>query len=413
MNLNKNTVILFLIFLFPVFIATVEHGGSTLFALLLITGLVLGWPMWRSLENWEKKILIGFLIFFVLISFSLINTQYISSGIKKEGRYIMFPLIIPIYLLLKKYKLETGKIFLLGLMVAPIVMLSQSLYQGFILNFPRARGAYSAIILGDVAMLVALIVACALLTMAKKWQHFLIGLLVIGMALSVSIMSGSIGGWILIPITFIWFTWIERSKLGVKSILSIVFVGVFLVLSAYSIDKVKNRVLSTISEYKAQINGSSNMSSMSQRFEMWRISIFIWKTQPLLGTGIGDFSIEISQKIIDGKSFLTKDYSHAHNIYFDAIATSGLVGLLGLLIFVQIIPYKIFYSFWKKEHDPWLNFYALSGMATIIAFAVFGLTEGWLARKPFVLTYIMCILVFMSSISVVKSKEKEVISHKS
>ena len=56
-----------------------------------------------------------------------------------------------------------------------------------------------------------------------------------------------------------------------------------------------------------------------------------------------------------------------------------------------------------------IRFYALSGMATIIAFAVFGLTEAWLARNPFVRTYLMSILVFMSSIAVVKASKAKAI----
>jgi len=49
-------------------------------------------------------------------------------------------------------------------------------------------------------------------------------------------------------------------------------------------------------------------------------------------------------------------------------------------------------------------------MTTIIAFAVFGLTEGWLARNMFVRTYLMSILVFMSSIAIVKIKKQSDVS---
>jgi len=53
MTLNKKFLIYIAILLFPILVATVQHGGSTLYALLLLVGLVLGWPAWRSLEAWE------------------------------------------------------------------------------------------------------------------------------------------------------------------------------------------------------------------------------------------------------------------------------------------------------------------------------------------------------------------------
>jgi O-antigen ligase len=112
-----------------------------------------------------------------------------------------------------------------------------------------------------------------------------------------------------------------------------------------------------------------------------------------------------------GRSSLEYQFGHAHSIYFDVLATAGLVGLVGVLVLMQAVPFRMFYLPWLKENDPWLSFYALSGMTTIIAFAVFGLTEGWLARNMFVRTYLMCILVVMSSISVIKAKKLTMYDH--
>jgi len=417
MTLNKTSPILLIIFLFPILVATVQHGGSTLFALLLLTGLALGWPMWRSLEVWEKKILIGFLIFFLLVSLSLFNTENISSGIKKEGRYVLFPLMIPTYLLIKKLQLETGKIFLFGLIAASIVLFGQALYQIYVLHWSRAIGAYNSLVVGDISMLAVILIVCALITVAQNWLHYLIGVIAIVAALSASAMAGARGAWILLPISLIWFMWIKRKFLGVKLTLLIVLIGIVLSFLAFSIDSIKYRVSTAVLGYQAIFDGPEQVSateSIRVRVELWRNSITIWKAHPLFGTGIGDFKTELFQSIKNGESRLTVELAHAHNIYFDTLATAGLVGLFGMIIFMQILPFKMFYSFWKKEHDPWLNFYSLSGMTTIIAFAVFGLTEGWLARKPFVLTYVMCIVVFMSSIAVVKLRDKEkVINHES
>jgi len=408
MMLEKKSPIYIAIFLFPILIATVRHGGGTLYALIFLFGLVFGWSAWRSLEAWEKKVLVGFSIFFVLISLSLINTQDFSSGVKKVERYIHFPLFVPMYLLLKKYQVDTGKVFLLGLLTAAVVMFGQAFYQTSILGWGRAVGAYNSLILGDVAMLVVAIVVCALFTVSQNWRHYLLGALAIGTALSASVMSGSRGAWILLPVMAVWFLWIKRKNLGAGPLILIVIMGLLLVWSALSLDQVKSRVDTAVTEYQNYSQDRSKINSISARLEMWRDSIIIWTDHPLIGTGIGDFKTDRLKLFEDGRSYLDTQFGHAHNIYFDVLATTGLVGFLGLLMLMQILPFHMFHSFWKNESDPWLKFYALSGMATIIAFAVFGLTEGWLARNMFVRTYLLSILVFMSSIAVIKMRDEKI-----
>jgi len=394
------------VFLFPVLIATMRHGGGTLYVLLLLFGLLFGWSAWCSLENWEKRVLIGFAIFFVLVSMSLVNTQDIESGMKKIERYIHFPLFIPMYLLLKKYRVETGKAFLYGSLIAAVIMFGQAFYQTSVLDWSRAVGAYNSLILGDVSMLIVVIVICALLTVSQNWQHYLLGIAAIGMALSASVMSGSRGAWILLPVIAIWLLWIKRKSLGAILLISIALIGTLLIWGALSLDRVKNRVDIAMTQFQDYFQNPAKKSSVSYRFDMWRDSITIWKTHPIIGTGIGDFKGDRAQLFVDGHSRIGRPFGHAHNIYFDVLATTGLVGFIGLLVLMQIMPFQMFYSFWIKESDPWIKFYALSGMTTIIAFAVFGLTEGWLARNMFVRTYLMSILVFMSSIAVIKIKKQ-------
>ena len=407
---NKNLSILIAVFLFPILIATVRHGGGTLYVLLLLFGLFLGWSTWQFLEDWEKRVLVGFSIFFVLVGLSLVNTQDFSSGMKKVERYLHFPLLIPMYLLLKRYQVETGKAFLFGLLIASVVMFAQAFYQTSVLGWNRAVGAYNSLILGDVSMLAVVIVVCALLTVAKNWRHYLLGGFAIGVALSASVMSGARGAWILLPVVTIWFLWIKRDGLKTLPLISIVVLGGVLVWGVLSLDQVKNRINTAVTQFQDYSQDHTKSNSIGARLEMWRDSIVIWKNHPLIGTGIGDFKNDRLQLFEEGQSHLSEQYGHAHNIYFDVLATTGLVGFLGLLVLMQIIPFHMFYSFWVKESDPWLRFYALSGMTTIIAFAVFGLTEGWLARNMFVRTYLMSILVFMSSIAIVKMKKPSELS---
>ena len=334
MILNKSLSIQLAVFLFPILIATVRHGGGTLYALLFLFGLALGWSAWRTLEAWEKRVLIGFSIFFVLVSLSLANTQDFAGGMKKIERYIHFPLLIPMYLLLKKYRVETGKAFLCGLLVAAMVMFGQALYQTSVLDWRRAVGAYNPLIFGDVSMLVLVFVVCALLTVSQNWRHYLMGALAIGLALSASVMSGSRGAWILLPVAAVWFLWVKRESLGVITLISIVILGTMLVWGALGLDRVKNGIDRTVRQFQKYSQDSTKTNTVGARLEMWRDGITIWKSHPLIGTGIGDYKNDRMQLFKERRSYLGRPYGHAHSIYFDLLATTGLVGVIGLFVFV-------------------------------------------------------------------------------
>jgi len=405
-NIQKSLFVYLAVFLFPALIATVRSGGSVPYLLLMLFGLFLGWSVWQSLETWEKKMLFGFILFFVLISLSLINTEELREGLKRVERFVYFPLIIPMYLLLKKYRIETGKVFLYGLCLASLVMFLQAFYQYSELGYPRAVGAYNPIVLGGIAMLFAMIIVGASITITKSWQYYLLAAVSAGLAFSVSIMSGTRGAWLALPVVGLWLLWLQRKKLQKFSFISIVILIFFVIWGALQIDQVKNGINRAVSNFQSYTQNPTKTTSVGARLEMWKDAVTIWKDKPFLGTGIGDYEKHRLQLYEEGELHKSFQYGHAHSIYFDVLASAGLLGFISLLIFVFFIPFRMFYSFWINESDPWMQFYALSGMITIIAFAVFGLTESWLSRNPFVRTYLMCILVFMSSISIRKSGKK-------
>lgn len=397
---KKRTLFQLIVFLFPVTVIIIPFFSGAIYALLILTSLFIGWSSWNKLNQSEKNLLFGFFILFLLIGLSLINTDDMSSGLKKIERYLHIPLIIPIYFLFRKYSVEAGKAFLVGIIVASFLIFGQAAYESIILGVKRAFGLYHFIVIGDISMWIAVIASCSILTVIRNKYHILISILSIILALSASILSGSRGAWAVLPVIFIWFIWLHRSHLSKTSVISIIILSVALGFGALNFGPIQTRMNAAISEYQAYSKDETKLGSFTARLEMWRDSIRIWKENPILGTGIGDFREDRLQFVREGTSFVKQDFGHAHNIYFDLLATTGLVGLLATLIFLLYIPFHMFYAFWNREADPWIRFYALAGMATILCFAVFGLSETWLARNVFVRTYMIALLVFMSSIMV-------------
>ena len=74
------------------------------------------------------------------------------------------------------------------------------------------------------------------------------------------------------------------------------------------------------------------------RYEIWKGALIIFKESPVLGTGTGDFTEDMSRLIEEG--IIEKDTNiwHAHNIYFQWLSTQGIIGFVSLfLLMVALI----------------------------------------------------------------------------
>ena len=142
--MRPKLLILGLVFIFPIIVASVG-GGSLTLILLLLLGLIYG-RGWSQLYDWERKFLLGFVILFSIMCLTLVNTEDMTSGLSRLDRYLRIVAIIPIYLMLRRFNLDTGKIFLLGAVIASFVLGVQAWYQVQMLDRIVATGAYHKIV---------------------------------------------------------------------------------------------------------------------------------------------------------------------------------------------------------------------------------------------------------------------------
>ncbi len=397
----KDFIVHISIFCFPIVVATVKNSGGIIAVILIVLGVIWGWPAWKNLHKWEKHLLFGFILLFLMAGISLINTENLHEGVSKLERFLYFPLCIPIYLLFRELKIETGKTLLLGAVVAGFVLLAQALYEINVLTADYAEGAYHKIIFGDIAMILALIIVAAMLTLEKPMWCYLIGIAAVCSAVYASVLSQTRGSWLLLPIALVGLLWLFRHGISRRNWLLAISASVVIFggLAVGLNNPVQRHINIGIEELKAHLEDPSHISSWGERMNMWNDSIAIWKASPIFGTGLGDFAGDSAELIADNISHLSKPYRHAHSVYFDALATLGLFGLVVLVVCVFCVPLYIFYSFWNACNTASLRFYSLSGLIIVVGFAVFGLTEGWLSRSAMVKAYLIFLLVFMSSIA--------------
>ena len=404
--------ILILIFTFPLVVASVRHGGTIIYVLLFLLSLVFGWRGWKLLQIWEKRVLLGLLIFFLLSILSYINTENFREGVKHLENFVRFIAIVPIYCMVRYYAKPTTESFIASIVVGAIILGLQAWYEVQIHNASVADGAYHKIVFGDTAILFAVILLAALFTLElKKWQ-VLICIAAVIAGVYASVLSLTRGAWLLIPILIPLWLWMYRGNFGRKGWL---VAGLVIVVSVtvgviWQPEKVKLALERGMQDLHTYQEHPSAPTSWGIRLNLWHDSVTIFQEHPVIGTGIGDLSADrkrlgdpderapgAREKNLANNVYLEGE--QAHSIYFQALATRGIIGFIALAVCLLILPLYYFYIHWEKAQDSQQRFYVLGGVSFIVAFAVFGLSEGWLTRNPFVNLYAMFLIVFMLGIA--------------
>lgn len=411
-------LVLLLAVLFPLVSVSVSSGGSTLYTLLVLPALVYAWSECKFLSRAEKWWLLSYVAFFAIAALSLLYATELKLGMEKLERYFRLATLGLVYLFLRRMNVEVGRFFLLGVVVAAVSLAVQAFYETQFLHIPVAAGLYHKIVFGDMAVLTFSIMLAAMLTVAQRpWHYLTLGIAMV-LALYASLMSATRGAWLLLPVVALVLVWFYRHKLGRRGWIAItVAFSLFAVtMAAWQPRAIMAPMAVGIHEIERYLNDPNKAGSWGARLEMWGNSIKIWRENPWLGTGLGDFSHDSQALVAEGVSanlMVAEEFSHAHSIYFDALASLGALGLLLLVVALFVLPWRHFARYWQESAEPWQRFYALSGLLTLVAFAEFGLTEGWTSRNPFVNPYIIYIAVFASSLAVVtgRGRDNRLFSH--
>jgi O-antigen ligase len=158
------------------------------------------------------------------------------------------------------------------------------------------------------------------------------------------------------------------------------------ILSYLTLPSIKMRTHEVVYELQSyQLNQDPNGKSIAQRFVYWNIAWDIFKTAPLIGIGTGDVADAFNSYYLTHPNLLQQQYQHrAHNQWLTILLTFGI---LGLLLFMLVVFYPLFYK--RKYLD---YFY----IVFFIAFALSLLTEDTLETQAGVTFYALfnCFFLF-------------------
>jgi O-antigen ligase len=395
-------LIVALVFLFPIGMASVRHWTSNsfyLFVFFSLIGLVGSGQWWRGAQGRERWILLAFVGFVGTALLSLVNADDLTQGVRRMEKMVAFLLFVPIYLGVRRLRVNLLPPLLYGVLLAGPVMAGVGAYSVFILDKPRAMGSYHPIIFGDLAMLLALVGAATwVFWVARgKWLRILFPIS-IACALYASMLSGTRGAWLALPpavavlLFFFRYHFPCRRRLFSVAIAGAILLAISPIVFPDTIGHGLGRIVHSLESFE---QGKNRNSSEGQRLLMWVLAMEVWRQNPLIGTGLGDFEHEVAVRMEAGQTELKTVRGHAHNIYFESLAVTGLLGLCSMVLAIFILPFCAFYAY---RHEPGAEVAAIGGIIVLVSFAVFGLTEGWLTRSVLVRSYLVFLLVFLTAL---------------
>jgi O-antigen ligase len=234
---------------------------------------------------------------------------------------------------------------------------------------------------GDLATLFALLVPLGW----SYWRSIswgrLLGITAILAGLTASAWSGTRGAWLAVPVLGLYVLFSRSFDIGTRARVAVLagFAALCVAVAIGMAGGVRDGVARAIGDAQAyEPGGDIAHSSGGQRLELWRLSWRHFTDHPF--AGVGAYRLQQANRALaqQGEPVppVIHEFGHAHNQYFEVLATGGVLGLTAFLALL-VLPWRQFRPVAMPDAaDPGRAALVVAGRATVLAFAVFALTQS-------------------------------------
>lgn len=370
-NLHKLNIyaIYALVFFLPLFEAPKNIAVALVLLLWILTSLLSSNEQ-REWSKWETSVL-----FIILSGLASTYLGYYPSdkGIIGVGDILSYSLL---FVIVRQAALTDSQKLIL--IIIAIISTVVTLLMGYWLHY--FKGETSHLQLNSVGhvnhsgIYLAIIITTSIAMLVRKFttKGKLILLLALSFLVSSLLIMSARGA--IIPVLIFIFTIVifrhqpARSKIAL-TLVSIFSIVLLLVLFEGFIDKTAGNF--------------STGSYSSKRIELANTAITSAQMAPILGVGLNNFG-KITEADVktwvesNGATYNSFNYfysSHAHNLYFNTLATQGVFGLLSYAAFLTMLGYHLFtHRPQNKPNIEWLWLTALGAFFVVVIGGFFNTT---------------------------------------
>lgn len=402
------------LFIFPTFVLVNHYiSGFTFVLVMIFSCIYLVMNKGNALRCSRSEA-----IFF--LSLSLLATSVVISAVVNEvnferlGRLTIPVLAIPIYYWYRNKSVNEGALWF-GLVCGAIAAGISAIYQILVLDLNnRAGGVIHPITFGDISLVMGFMSVAG-----SGWflKHYKWGLLfpVLGLAfgLLASILSESRGGWLAFPAAFGLFAWFSLKHISMIKLLSVLVLILVALSVIYNTPqfKVKDRVNQTVTNLgnyieSNNVDDAARRTSLGIRLEMWKVSWYIFRENPLLGVGWDSYSAQAKKYVSQGLvSKNVAGYPHPHNQFLSALAKGGLLGLLAIILLIGVPLVSICHLLMTDDILPNARRICMAGLVFLLSYIAFALTEAVFERYRLMTFFAFYVTVLMALLQSTKNPE--------
>lgn len=381
------------VFLLGSIALVVDSGYSVGSALLLLGGLYCLFTRDKPTLTHADQLILGVLVVFGLVS--ILDTVVHLAGTRPLDKPVRFILATFAFLLVRKYPPRLCWLWA-GVAVGGILTALWAGYQKFVLDIYRAGGYTHVIQFGNISMLTGFFclsgVAWARTQLRNNAWTTILLLGALGGVLG-SLLSGSRGGWVGLPLVFLVLYRAYRDFFSTRVKVAIVGLVVGSAVLVYSVPQfgVQARVNYAFSDLMQYQQGNSN-TSLGARFEMWKGASQLFLERPIFGWGDIHYEPAMQELIAEGKaSEVVTGFGHPHNEMLNVAAKQGLIGVFALLA-LYLVPLRLF-SPGLQSSDLTQRSLATAGTLLPVAYIDFGLSQAFFAHNSGVMIYAFWLVV--------------------
>ncbi len=360
-------------------------------ALLLLGGISLvwltvrrGWNL-RGLHASERVLSVAATAYVAIIVLGWLWHGLDPAAGQGLGRHARLLLILPLFLFLRQVR-DLAPFWWHGIAAGTLIAGAHAwwfLLTGQVGEFEhRAGGATNPIYFGGVALLMAFMLLPRIgARELPAWQRWLAAAGVLA-GVSASLLSGSRGAWVAALPLLMLYAVVFGHRVGARWRfgLPLAFVVATVALNLLPQVNMDERLLDVSRELVSSLSGRAGPGGVSERIEMWRVTVEVLSQRPWLGPGASAFQAAIAEAVAAGEvQTELLAYRHPHNQFLSAMLYAGLPGLFGLLLLFAL-PLRRFWLLGQSSLESTVHL-AWSGMAAIGMLAVMSMSESIFERN--------------------------------
>ncbi|WP_433692157.1 O-antigen ligase family protein [Herbaspirillum seropedicae] len=334
-----------------------------------------------------------------LIMLALLSYFFVNAGLnlvhQAPGREydapLRFLLAIPALLLLRAYPPRPGALWT-GAAIGAVGAGLLSLWQWLADGAARPGGSTNPIQYGNIAALLAILATCGLarairLQQPLRWKLMHAAGLILG--LTASILSGSRGSWLALPVCATLAAWLLLRAGYARLVLQLGAgsLAMLVCLALLPQSPLSARLRLALAETNDYVQRADADSSVGTRLEMWRIGMQLAPQHLLVGWGKQGMIDAKHEMVSQGQASPSVDeHTHLHNEYLDALVKRGIPGLAALLV-LYLLPLWLFHRQRRLAAGYEARLAASAGVMMVLSYLAFGLTQAFLTHNNGVMLY--------------------------